>query len=77
MEIQRLFRDANVRLARGAPGEPDLPQRREPLDVIRENGVPPATIVHSLAALRSYFAAGGGVTSVVIFRIMPSDLLKT
>ena len=40
----------------------------------RENGVPR---FRNAAMRAAYFAGGGGVTRAVIFRIMPSDLLRT
>jgi hypothetical protein len=43
-------------------------------DANREIGVPR---FRETAMRADYFAGGGGVTSAVIFRIMPSDLLKT
>ena len=46
----------------------------KPGNANQEIGVPR---FRKTAMRADYFADGGGVTSAVIFRIMPSDLLKT
>jgi hypothetical protein len=63
-----VFRDAIARLRRlESFGD-------KPGNANREIGVPR---LRNAAMRAVYFADGGGVTSDVIFRIMPSDLLKT
>jgi hypothetical protein len=73
-----VFQDTIVRRRRleslgSKPGNANLPIG-EGRDANREIGVPR---FRKTAMRAVYFAGGGSVTSAVIFRIMPSDLLKT
>ena len=74
MKTLKLFRDAKIRLPnRFRPRNLNLPAAEGELrDAIQQTGVPGQEGRQVL-----YFPAGGGVTTAVIFRIMPSDLLKT
>jgi hypothetical protein len=73
-----VFRDTIVRRRRlesfgSKPGNANLPIG-EGGEANREIGVPR---FRKTARRAVYFAGGGGATTAVIFRIMPSDLLKT
>jgi hypothetical protein len=73
-----VFRDTIIRRRRletfgSKPGNANLPIGAASF-ANREIGVPR---FKKTAMLADYFAGGGGGTTAVIFRIMPSDLLKT